>query len=172
MMMQRSAPWLRLVNAAEVGDEAYFQQILKSHPQVVKKLSLNVRRIIGVATRSNTRALQWLLAAGWPADPAMENRQTALHFAAWHGNVEMVRALLAHKAPVNVFETEHGGSPLGWALHGSLHSWMREKGDYPAVARALLGAGAEIPRPERPLEATEEVLEIIRQHKPKIPGKT
>jgi len=172
LLMQRSAPWLRLVNAAEVGDEAYFQQILKSHPQVVKKLSLNVRRIIGVATRSNTRALQWLLAAGWPADPAMENRQTALHFAAWHGNVEMVRALLAHKAPVNVFETEHGGSPLGWALHGSLHSWMREKGDYPAVARALLGAGAEIPRPERPLEATEEVLEIIRQHKPKIPGKT
>jgi hypothetical protein len=55
---------------------------------------------------------------------------------------------------------------LGWALHGSLHSWERNKGDYVGVAKALLDAGAQIPKPERPLEAAEEVLEIIRQHTP------
>jgi len=74
----------------------------------------------------------------------------------------MVRALLAHQAPLNVFESEHGGSPLAWALHGSLNSWEREKGDYEAVTRELLAAGADVPQPERPLEATEGVLEIIR----------
>jgi hypothetical protein len=78
----------------------------------------------------------------------------------------MARALLNHDAPVNVFETEHGGSPLAWALHGSLHSWERDKGDYPGVTLALLAAGANIPKPERPLEASEEVLEIIQQHNP------
>jgi ankyrin repeat protein len=165
LLMQRSPNWLRLINAAEVGDEGYFQRIITDHPQLFQKLSTNAaRRIIGVALRNNTRALHQLLSAGWPAGAAMENGQTALHFAAWHGNVEMVRGLIAHNAPINVFEAEHGGSPLAWALHGSLHSWEREKGDYPGITRALLAAGADMPKPERPLEATEEVLAIIEQH--------
>jgi len=165
LLMQRSAPWLRLLNAAETGDAAYFQSILTDHPQLFQKLSANAaRRIIGVAVRNNTPALHLLLAAGWPANPAMDTGQTALHFAAWHGNVEMVRDLIAHNAPINVFETEHGGSPLAWALHGSLHSWERNKGDYAGVTLTLLAAGAAIPKPEQPLEATEEVLEIIERH--------
>ena len=162
LLMQRSPNWLRLINAAEVGEEVYFQRVLTDHPQLFQKLSANAaRRIIGVAVRNNTRALHQLLSAGWPAQPAMDNGQTALHFAAFHGNLEMVRELIAHNAPVNVFEKEHGGSPLAWALYGSLHGWHRNKGDYAGVTRALLAAGAAIPKPERPLEATEEVLEII-----------
>jgi ankyrin repeat protein len=96
----------------------------------------------------------------------MDNNQTALHYAAWHGNLAMVQALLSRDAPVDIFETEHGGSPLAWTLHGSLHGWHRDRGDYPAVARALLASGATIPKPDKPLEATEEVLEVIRQHAP------
>jgi hypothetical protein len=165
LLMQRSPNWLRLINAAEVGDEAYFQRILIDHPQLFQKLSGNAaRRIIGVALRNNTRAVHQLLSAGWPSGAAMESGQTALHFAAWHGNVEMVRDLITHNASINVFEAEHGGSPLAWALHGSLNSWERDKGDYPGVTRALLIAGAAIPKPERPLEAAEEVLAIIEQH--------
>ena len=165
LLMQRSAPWLRLLNAAEIEDEAGFRQILANHPQLFQKLSANAaRRIIGVAIRNNSRSLQWLLAAGWPAGPAMDNGQTALHFAAWHGNLDNVRDLIAHHAPIHVFETEHGGSPLAWALHGSQHSWRRDHGDYPGVTRALLAAGAQIPQPEKPLEATEEVLAVLRQY--------
>jgi ankyrin repeat protein len=165
LLMQRSPNWLRLINAAEVDNEAYFQRIITDHPQLFQKLSTNAaRRIIGVALRNNTRAVHQLVSAGWPAGAAMENGQTALHFAAWHGNVEMVRDLIAHNALINVFEAEHGGSPLAWALHGSLHSWEHEKGDYPGVTRALLVAGAAIPKPERPLVAADEVLAIIEQH--------
>jgi ankyrin repeat protein len=169
LLMQRSPNWLRLINAAEVGDEAHFQRILSDHPQLFQKLSANAaRRIIGVATRNNTRALQMLLAAGWPASAVMDTGQTALHFSAWHGNADAVRELIAHNAPINVFETEHGGSPLAWALHGSQHSWHRDTGDYPAVVRLLLAAGAQITKPEMPLEATEEVLEVIRQHRVEV----
>ncbi|HZD47374.1 MAG TPA: ankyrin repeat domain-containing protein [Silvibacterium sp.] len=167
LLMQRSPNWLRLINAAEVGDEAYFQRIVSDHPQLFQKLSGNAaRRLIGVAVRNNTRALRLLLTAGWPANAVMDNGQTALHFAAWHGNAEAVRELIAHNAPINVLETEHGGSPLAWALHGSQHSWHRDTGDYPAVTKALVAAGAQISESEKPLEATEEVLEIIRQHAP------
>jgi ankyrin repeat protein len=157
-LMQRSAPWLRLVQAVEIGDESLAQQILQQHPALFTRLSANAaRRIVGVAVRNNTRAVELLLGYGWPSDTALENNQTVLHYASWHGNLAMVRALLDCNAPVNIFETEHGGTPLAWALHGSLHSWERNKGDY---------AGANIPKPERPLEATEDVLEIIRQHTP------
>src|SRR5581483_6896892 len=147
LLMQRSPVWLRLINAAEVGGEVYCNRILADHPQVFQKLSANAaRRIIGAAIRNNTRAVELLLEQGWPSNPALDNNQTALHYAAWHGNLAMVRALLAHNAPIHVFETEHGGSPLAWALHGSLHSWERAKGDYPGVARALLAAGAQVPK--------------------------
>ncbi len=162
LLMQRSPAWLRLVNAAEIGEDARVKRILSDHPQLFQKLSANAaRRLIGTALRNNARAVELLVTSGWPSNVAMENNQTPLHYAAWHGNLAMVNVLLAHHASVNVFETEHGGSPLAWALHGSLHSWVREKGNYPAVTRALLAAGADIPKPDRPLEATEEVLEIL-----------
>jgi ankyrin repeat protein len=164
LLMQRSPNWLRLINAAEAGDDAYFARILAAQPQLFQKLTSNAaRRLMGVSIRNNTHAIHLLLAAGWPANVAMDTGETPLHFAAWHGNIDVVRDLIAHNAPVNVFETGHGGNSLAWALHGSQHSWNRDKGDYPAVTRALLAAGAQIPKPEKPLEATEEVLEIIRQ---------
>ncbi|RXH55347.1 ankyrin repeat domain-containing protein [Granulicella sibirica] len=170
LLMQRSPVWLRLINAAEVGDESAFQRIFAGHPEVMKKLSLNARRIIGVATRNSTGAMHLLLGAGWPATPAMETGQTALHFAAFHGNAEMVRNLLEHGAEVNVFESEHGGSPLAWTLYGSVHGWYRDGGDYPAVVKMLLAAGAKVPESEQPLTGTEEVLEIVREHAARAGG--
>jgi ankyrin repeat protein len=164
LLMQRSPVWLRLVNAAEAGDESAFHRILAAHPQAIGKITANAaRRIIGVATRNNARALHLLLGAGWPAGAVMDTGHTALHFAAWHGNAEAVRDLLAHGASVHAVETEHGGPPLGWALHGSLHGWNRDKGDYPAAVRALLDAGADAALLGEPLEATDEVLGVLRE---------
>ncbi len=164
LLMQRSAPWLRLIQAIESGNETLSEQILQQHPSLFARLSSNAaRRIIGSAVRNNTRAVVFLVQHGWPSNAALDNNQTALHYAAWHGNLEMVRVLVSHNAPIDIFEMEHGGSPLGWALHGSLNSWDRDKGDYAGVTETLLAAGAKIPTPERPLEATEEVLDIIRQ---------
>jgi hypothetical protein len=95
---------------------------------------------------------------------AMENGQTPLHYAAWNGNLAMVNALLAAGAEVNICETEHGGSPLAWALHGSVHGWHCSTGDYAGVTRALLSAGATLTKAEMPREATDEVLEVLRHH--------
>jgi ankyrin repeat protein len=166
-LMQRSPIALRLINAAEVADDEAFARILAAQPHAIQKLRADsAKRIIGVATRNNTHALHLLVTAGWPTNPAMENGQTALHFAAFHGNLAMVQDLIAHNAPINVFEQEHGGNPLGWALYGSLHGWYAGQGDYPGVVRALLAAGADVPKPELPLQGTPEVLEVIRQHTP------
>ena len=156
LLMQRSPGWLRLVQAAELGDETLFQEILRKQPTLFARLTASAaRRIIGTAVRNHDGAVKRLLEAGWPADAMMENRQTALHYAAWHGNLRMVEALLQHAAPLEVVETEHGGTPLGWA-------WYRDSGDYAGVARALVKAGARLPGPVDELNASEEVLEAIR----------
>jgi hypothetical protein len=54
----------------------------------------------------------------------------------------MVRLLLAMGAPVNVKDRRFGGSPLGWALHGSRFSPRRDDDACIAIVDLLLDAGA------------------------------
>lgn len=113
LLMRRSAPWLRLVQAAEISDKTGVEQILHEHPSVIAKLPSNAgRRIVGAAVRNNAAAVEMLLELGWPSSAALDNNQTALHYAAWHGNLAMVRTLIAHQASINIFESEHGAAHL------------------------------------------------------------
>ena len=45
------------------------------------------------------------------------DRASALHWAAYHGQVAMVRYLLDRRADPNSTEITHGLTPLGWARH-------------------------------------------------------
>jgi ankyrin repeat protein len=166
LLMQRSALVLRFAQACEAGEEALASDVLKKHPDVIKTMPAKVDRLIlGAAFRTNTQAVEMMLNAGWPAAVFGEYAQTPLHWAAFHGNAEMIRMLLAHQAPVEAEEQHFKGTPLGWALRGSEHSWHREKGDYPRAVEALLTAGAKLSRPAEDLQATEEVLEVLLQHR-------
>ncbi len=61
---------------------------------------------------------------------------TALHCAAWKGNIEAVKALLAAGAPVNVHNAnDHWGTT---PLHAAAHA------NNTAIAELLIAAGAEI----------------------------
>ena len=165
LRMQRSNLGLRFAVACEVGDEALAKSLLAKHPDLIAKQPPRAhRRIIGAAVRNNTRAVAMMLSAGWPANVQGEKDQTPLHWAAFHGNLEMVQALMLHHALLDVEEQEFKGTPLGWALHGSEHGWRRDAGDYPQTVEALLLAGAKVARPVEEIEAPEEVLEVIRRH--------
>jgi ankyrin repeat protein len=165
LLMQRSSLVLRFAQACDAGEEALANDVLKKHPDVIRTMPGKVDRLIlGAAFRKNTRAVEMMVSAGWPTAVFGEYGQTPLHWAAFHGNAEMVRMLLAHDAPLEAEEQQFKGTPLGWALHGSEHSWHREKGDYPRAVEALLMAGAKLSRPVEDLQATEEVLEVLLQH--------
>jgi ankyrin repeat protein len=70
LLMRRSAPWLRLIQAAEIGNLSLAKQILSQHPTLFSRLSDRAaRRIIGVALRNNDRAVAFLLECGWPPTP-------------------------------------------------------------------------------------------------------
>ena len=83
--------------------------------------------MLAAARNNKTAAVRLMLDAGWPPDAQEAQGTTALHWAGFHGNVEMARALLNRGARVDVKEREHGGTPIDWAEHGAVHS-VRDAG--------------------------------------------
>ena len=107
--------------------------------------------------------MRLLLEAGWPSDASRTGGDTALHWAGWHGNVEMTRDLLRHGAPVTASDREHHATPIGWAIHGSVHGWHPDRGDYPATIDALIDAGSTFPSPAGSVDATDAVRAVLQR---------
>jgi ankyrin repeat protein len=163
LLLERSSEELKLGLACELGDEALFARLLASRPDLARTLTDDDRqKLVNAAESNNTNAVRLLLAAGWPLDGRGQHGGTALHWAAWHGNAAMVRELLRHHAAVNVKGDDHDLNALGWALHGSGHSWHRETGDYGSVVEALRAAGATMPEHPDGFEASQEALAALR----------
>jgi hypothetical protein len=58
-------------------------------------------------------------------DLAPTDRRSPLHEAAFHGNLELVRALLALGADPNVRDPHFDSTPAGWAAHNQRHDVAR-----------------------------------------------
>jgi ankyrin repeat protein len=169
LLMQRSPLGLRFAIACEIGDEPLASSLLAKHPGLIAKQRTEVHRLImGAALRNNARAVAMMLDAGWPANVSGNYDQTPLHWAAFHGNAEMVRALLEHQAPLEAVEEQYKATPLGWALYGSEHGWHRDAGDYPQTVLALLQAGAKTQQPVDEMTGTEEALDVVRRFQNQI----
>ena len=148
-LMSQSSDELKLVRAAQAGDEAVVRRLARTEPMnIAASLSDEDRRsIVTAAAEGNTAAVRLMLAAGWPTDGRGNAGGTALHWAAWMGNAEMTRELVRHGAPLEDRGDQYKMTPLGWAFHGSLNSWRKDQGDYAATVRVLLDAGAVPPDP-------------------------
>jgi len=133
-LMQHSSLELQLTQACDVGEEALAMELAAKKPSLSPEAE---RRLISAAMRNDIKALRLMLSAGFAVDVQNDNAQTALHWAAFHGNSEMVRELLKHNAPLDVHEKEHDGTPLDWAVYGSKHGWHIATGDYPQTIQLL-----------------------------------
>lgn len=147
LLMERSPDSLMLTQALDLGDRDLFNRLLASSPEMPKSLSVAERRkLVDAAQDQNIDAVGLMLEAGWPVDARGQHGGTALHWAAWHGNVEMARLILRFHPPLEAEDSDYGGTPLGWAIHASEHGWHPESGDYAGTAAALLNAGAKPPK--------------------------
>ena len=144
LLFDRSPASLRLIEACWLGDAGAVQ---KYHTVLrAVELSPEERVLIAHAARNNrTNAVRLMLETGFPVDARGQHGATPLHWAAFHGNAEMVRALLPFAPPLEAVDTDFSGTPLGWAIHGSEHGWHSRSGDYAATVAALLQAGAKRP---------------------------
>jgi ankyrin repeat protein len=157
---------LRLTMACELGDEDLLRSMTSARPELVRSLhSSDAARIVAAAELRNGDAVKRMLAIGWPAGTIDSGGVTALHWAGFHGDAATTQALVCAGAPVDVRDSVHSATPLGWALWGSVHGWHRQDGDYPGAVQAMLDAGAIPPEINDALVASDEVKRILHLRK-------
>jgi ankyrin repeat protein len=162
LLTERSPDELKLVQAAASGDEATAKALLAARPDLVASLAENDRRTLAhMAQHNDVRAVRLMLSVGWPVDVRGQHGATPLHWAAFHGNAEMVETLLRHGPPLESTDADFHGTPLGWATHGSEHGWCRATGDYVGCVERLLAAGAKLPEQIKGTEVVQAVLRRI-----------
>jgi len=162
LLLERCPADEKLLNACWLHDEALVKSLLTANPNIAGTLTEEGRRQLAHAARNNDPiAATLMLTAGLPVESFGQHHATPLHWAAWHGQAELVRRILAHGAPIENSDNDYRVTPLDWALHGSQNGWYRDAGDYPATVEVLLQAGARMPvKPG----GTEVVQEVLRRH--------
>jgi len=163
LLLEHSPADVKLLAACWAADDDAVRSLLAEHPGLASGLSEADRRQVAHAARNNkSAAVRVMLAAGLPVDALGQHRATPLHWAGFHGNVEMARDILRHNPPLEATDADFQGTPLGWAIHGSEHGWHCRTGDYAGTVGALLNAGASVA--ERKLGGTDAVREVLRRH--------
>ena len=160
LLMDRSPSELQLATACQVGDETLARDLARRDLSLSKE---SQEKLVYTAQTNNTRAVELMLQTAWPSEVQATHGQTALHWAAFHGNFDMTRVLLQHRAPIDVVERQFSGTPLGWALHGTRHGWYRQIARYPDVVDALLAAGAKLPDNWEELDLPEPIRAVLRR---------
>jgi hypothetical protein len=103
MLMDRSPADVKLISACWGNDESVVKTVLAGNPQLVVQLSGEYKRHVAHAARNNNlTAVRLMLAAGLPIDARGQHQGTPLHWAAFHGNLEMVEAIMRYHPPLEV----------------------------------------------------------------------
>lgn len=161
-LLERSPAGSKLVALLLANDVPGVTSLLATDPNLVKRLSPSDQRQLAHAARdNNVAAVRQMLAVGWPVDARGQHQGTALHWAAFHGNLEMVEAILPHHPSMDLPDADHHAPPIGWATFGSEHGWHRDTGNYADVVAALIRAGAKLPAQT---SGTAAVKAVLRQH--------
>ncbi len=97
--------------------------------------------LVHAAGMGNAVAIPVFVSLGYDVGREAREEGTPLHWAAWHGRVDVVHALLAAGAPLEPRDRTYRSTPIAWAAHGSVHCRAADE-DYIAVIDQLLDAGA------------------------------
>jgi ankyrin repeat protein len=161
-LMARSPADEKLLNACWLHDEALVRSLLANDPAIGAVLTPAGRRQLAHAARNNdTAAARLMLEAGVPVDTYGQHHATPLHWAAWHGNAELVRLILARGPSLDDRSNDYQGTAADWALHGSTSGWYLPNGEHPAALALLLDAGVPLPGE---VIGTEPVREVLRRY--------
>lgn len=161
LLLERTPVEGRLVDACWAADESAAHAILREHPDIAGRLSDRDRRDVAHAARNNQAdVVRLMLECGWPVDARGQHQATPLHWAAFHGNAGMAETILRFSPPLEATDADFHGTPLGWAIHGSLHGWYAQTGEYGATVTALLRAGAR--RPDV-VGGSADVQDVLRE---------
>ena len=164
-LLAHATPAQRLLAACADADRATAEAIITSHPDLVANLRPDEMRVIAdKAADSNTAAVTLMLDLGFDQRVAGHDHGDTLHWAAFHGNTEMVRALLKRDPPIGVRDSQYSGTPLHWCVYGAVEGWAKNRGgDYPATVRLLVDAGEQF-EPSILPTGRDDVDAVLREY--------
>lgn len=157
----------QFLGACAAANASEARRLFRAHPEWREQLVEEASELAQtVAIRGPAAIIDLFAEFGLPIDRTAKNGERPLHMAAWHGVADVARRLIAHGADLNRPESQYHAPPLGWCLHGSLNC-RAPRGDYPAVADALLAAGASLPPAEYGY-GSPDVAAVVRRHLAKL----
>ena len=143
LLFERTAPVAKVGEACLIEDENAARAFRAAVPSLADALSADQRRLIAHAARNNqTRAVALMLESGWPVDARGQHEGTPLHWAGFHGNLEMAREILRFNPPLDATDRDFKATPLGWTIYGSKNGWYVSSGKHAETVELLLRAGA------------------------------
>ncbi len=98
---------------ARLGDRDMLAALAETDPSIARRDTV----LMAAVEHRRQDLVRWLLGHGANANARNTalSRQTALHNAAWNGDLEMVQLLVEHGADLHTRDGEHDNTPLGWA---------------------------------------------------------
>ena len=113
LQMMKRGVTARPEDYARLGDQDALAALYRTTPEVVRSDAV----MMGAVDFGHHALVEWLLARGGAVNARAANAsgQTALHSAAWNGDLRMVEILVARGADVSAYDQEHNTTPLVWA---------------------------------------------------------
>ena len=96
-----------------MGDKDTLAALIAAKPDIAKLDAV----MMGAVDFSHHDLVTWLLAHGANVNARSDwgSRHTALHSAAWNGDLRMVTLLVEAGADITARDPEHNNTPAGWA---------------------------------------------------------
>lgn len=164
LLLQRAGPLDRILDALWCADDARADAILAADPHLVARAPDSaLRQVADAARNNNAAAVRAMLRRGFPVTALSQHGATPLHWAAFHGNREMLEDILRYDPPISAQDRQFKGSPLGWLIHGALNPWGISTGRHGECARLLLDAGSQVDDASLPT-GHDAIDEVLREH--------
>ena len=98
---------------ARMGDQATLDRLAAADPSIIHDEAV----MMAAVDFKHHDLVDWLLGRGARpnARSSAESRHTALHSAAWNGDLRMAEILLAAGADVTALDAQYNATPAGWA---------------------------------------------------------
>ena len=161
-LLAQASPKQRLLGACALADRATAERLVAEHPGIVSSLTASQQRAIAYrAYWNDTAAVALMVDLGFDPRAIGHDNGDTLHWAAFLGNADMVRVLLAHDPAISVRDAGYGGTALGWCVYGSMYGEKCKTGAFAEVARLLIDAG-EIVDPAMMPTGRDDVERVLQ----------
>jgi hypothetical protein len=165
LLLQRAGPLDLFLDALWCGDDARADAALAVDPHLVDRAPARaLRQVADAARNNNIAAVRAMLRRGFPVTALSQHGATPLHWAAFHGNSDMLADVLRHNPPINAQDRQFQGTAMDWLIHGALDPWRGiSTGRYGECARLLLDAGAQMDEASLPI-GHDAIDQVLREH--------